>query len=159
MERLSQAASHEEWMMQSFILLVLLLIGFEACSESFIPPRHIGSHRAMASTNDHDALSVLELSPIGIGFVGCGTIASAIATGICSFAPSIKIMVSRRSESQSARLQATFPNQITVRDENQEIVDQSDVIFLCVLPQQTSEILQSLKFDPNRHRLVSLVVS
>ena len=145
--------------MQSLILLVLLLIGFAACSESFIPPRHVGSHLASASRNDDDASSLSELSSIRIGFVGCGTIASAIATGICSFVPSIQIMVSRRSESKSATLQATFPNQITVQDENQKIVDQSDVIFLCVLPQQTSDILQSLKFDPNRHRLVSLVVS
>ena len=43
-------------------------------------------------------------------------------------------------------------------DNNQDIVDQSDVIFLCVLPDQTSEVLQNIKFDSEKHTLVSLVV-
>ena len=46
----------------------------------------------------------------------------------------------------------------TQNDDNQEIVDQSDVVFLCVLPQRATGILQSLTFDPSKHRLVSLVV-
>jgi pyrroline-5-carboxylate reductase len=101
---------------------------------------------------DTDALS--------IGFLGCGTIASAIATGLARNTnyPSLKIMVTRRSESKSAALQARFPDIVVgIADDPQIVVDACDILFLCVLPQQTSSILQNLHFDNKRHFLVSLV--
>lgn len=96
-----------------------------------------------------------------VGFVGCGTIAAAIATGIAT-QETIKIgsiAVSKRSESKSSALAVSFPNLVTVHEDNQEILDRCDIIFVCVLPKQTSETLQGLTFDKNRHKLVSLVVS
>jgi pyrroline-5-carboxylate reductase len=107
--------------------------------------------------------------PLSIGFLGCGTIASAIATGLAhhstrpteqqttNCASILKIMVTRRSESMSTALQARFPDTVAIADDPQTVLDNSDIIFLCVLPQQTSSILQSLQFDDNRHLLVSLV--
>jgi pyrroline-5-carboxylate reductase len=97
---------------------------------------------------------------IKIGFVGCGTIAAAIATGLATQTkiPLASIAVSRRSASKSKALQESFPNLVSIHDDNQEIVDQSDVIFLCVLPQYASQVLQDLKFDNAKHSLVSLVV-
>jgi len=44
-----------------------------------------------------------------------------------------------------------------VHDDNQSIVDEADVIFVCVLPEQTSEVLRSLTFDNSRHTVISLV--
>jgi pyrroline-5-carboxylate reductase len=98
---------------------------------------------------------------VRVGFVGCGTIASAIATGLATQTkhPLEFIAVSRRSEKNSAALAEKFPSVITVHDENQEILDKADLIFICVLPQQTSQALQGLVFDKSRHHLVSLVVS
>lgn len=115
-----------------------------------------------------------------IGFIGCGTIASAIVTGFATIEdkkekdsnindddegggqpppPLVKsIAISRRSRSKSEALKEKFPTLVTVYDENQEILDHADIIFITVLPQQASDVLQSLQFDSERHHLVSLVV-
>lgn len=95
---------------------------------------------------------------ISIGFLGCGTIASAIATGMAtqSAVPINSILVTRRSESKSKLLHEKFPSLITIQDDNQRIVDQCDYIFLTVLPEQTTSVLQSLTFSADQ-TLISLV--
>ena len=102
-----------------------------------------------------------QLDATKVGFIGFGTIAAAIATGLAtqSKIDLESIAVSRRSEEKSRAINESFPSLVTVHDDNQEILDQADLIFLCVLPQQTSEILKTLSFDNSRHTLVSLVVS
>ena len=102
-----------------------------------------------------------QLDATKVGFIGFGTIAAAIATGLAtqSKIELESIAVSRRSEEKSRAINESFPSLVTVHDDNQEILDQADLIFLCVLPQQTSEILKTLSFDNSRHTLVSLVVS
>lgn len=94
-----------------------------------------------------------------IGFVGCGTIAAAIARGIATQDRTEigSIAVSRRSEAKSRELSEEFPKLVSVLDDNQEILDRSDVVFLCVLPDQASPTLRALSFDSSRHSLVSLV--
>jgi len=104
-----------------------------------------------------------------IGVIGCGTIASAIVTGLAtlpvssSSAPSIRrITVTPRSAAKSAALQKRFPQLVTVVDNNgsnsnQAVLEASDIIFLTVLPQQAQEVLRDLNFDAARHTLVSLV--
>jgi hypothetical protein len=118
---------------------------------------------------------------LSVGFLGCGTIASSIARGLSKAAfvdekqsssssstssgsGSIGIqtmVVSKRSESKSKALFDDLSPlmDISVTTDNQAILDACDLIFLTVLPQQASEVLQGLEFDPNRHVLVSLVVS
>uniref|UniRef100_A0A7S1DC31 Pyrroline-5-carboxylate reductase catalytic N-terminal domain-containing protein n=1 Tax=Cyclophora tenuis TaxID=216820 RepID=A0A7S1DC31_CYCTE len=66
-------------------------------------------------------------------------------------------MVTKRSETKSTLLQQTFPDLVSVHDDNQEILDQADIVFLCVLPEQASDVLQNLEFDSSRHQLVSMV--
>jgi pyrroline-5-carboxylate reductase len=110
------------------------------------------SLKSSVSVND-------EQTPIRLGFIGCGTIAVAIATGCLTqnSVPVLSVAVSRRSAKQSAALQAKFKDSVTVYDNNQNLIDNADVIFLCVLPQHATEVLQGLQFDPDRHSLVSLV--
>lgn len=98
---------------------------------------------------------------VKIGFVGCGTIASSIATGLATQGTFgvTSITVTRRSESRSSALKEAFPDRVTVRDNNQAVVDESDIVFLCVLPQHMSEVLSSLEFDSGKHTLVSLVAT
>lgn len=112
----------------------------------------------MATGNDEDHVVGV---PTKIGFIGCGTIAVAIATGIAtqSKIPVESIVVSKRSEQKSKRLAETFPDLVRIQEDNQKILDESDLIFLCVLPEIASEVLQNLSFDKDRHTLVSLVVS
>lgn len=108
-----------------------------------------------------DEPTSLGIKPISVGFLGCGTIASAIATGLATSPQTSfsiqSISVTRRSAHRSAALQQRFSQLVSVHDENQAILDRSDIIFLCLLPEQTSAALQSLQFDPERHTLISLV--
>jgi pyrroline-5-carboxylate reductase len=69
------------------------------------------------------------------------------------------ISVTRRSVKNSKALAESYPSLVSVHDDNQEILDKADLIFLCVLPQQTSQVLHDLSFDKSRHTLVSLAVS
>jgi pyrroline-5-carboxylate reductase len=98
-------------------------------------------------------------STVSIGCLGCGTIASAIVTGLAkqSAIPMEKIVVTRRSERKSSMLQLQFPKLVSICDDNQQVVDQADIVFLTVLPEQTSLVLRDLQFNPQRHFLVSLV--
>jgi pyrroline-5-carboxylate reductase len=139
----------------------LLLIAF-ASAESFVPSHlSFGGKSLLQKMSDQQNQHEADQSEasLTVGFIGCGTIAAAIATGLASQSSvSIdSICVSRRSESKSSALAAQYPNLVTVHDENQDIVDRCDLIFVCVLPQQTSEIMQSLQFDSKRHTVVSLV--
>jgi pyrroline-5-carboxylate reductase len=106
---------------------------------------------SLSSSSDSSSLS--------IGFIGCGTIAKAIATGLVTQDQVTveSVAVSRRSETKSKALQESFPDLVTVYDDNQHVVDRSDIVFITVLPQQTSSVLQGLTFDRARHFLVSLV--
>ena len=112
------------------------------------------------------------LHPIRAGFLGCGTIASSIATGLANprHRPHLaqrglslsSISVTRRSESKSRRLQERFPEVVTVYDSAEEVAAHSDVVFLCVLPQHVDEVLEDLRnkevWRSEEHTLVSLVV-
>lgn len=125
------------------------------------PAKSNSALRESSSEKDKDSPQV------SIGFLGCGTIASAIATGLATQTTSpvsiSSIAVTKRSESKSTRLLESFPDLVTVFDNgmnggNQNVVDSSDIVFLCVLPQQVDEVLKGLTFDSNRHTLVSLMV-
>jgi ornithine cyclodeaminase/alanine dehydrogenase-like protein (mu-crystallin family) len=142
----------------AILFCVLGLHNRAASSFSLIEQRTYNSHAfRMTSTTS--------LSACKVGFIGCGTIAAAIATGLATVddddneEPLVQSMaISRRSQTKSDALKERFPDLVTVHEDNQEILDQADIIFITVLPQQASEVLQSLKFDLERHHLVSLVV-
>ncbi|CAB9516925.1 NADP oxidoreductase coenzyme F420-dependent [Seminavis robusta] len=105
--------------------------------------------------------------PVSIGVLGCGTIASALITGMCKTQakadPSIpvisRISLSRRSEKKSAALKEAYPDLVTVYDDNQKVLDTCDLVFLCVLNNQTATVLEPLQFDNQRHTLVSMVAT
>ena len=125
---------------------------------------------ALYTSNSNDETfpdsTILDLNNLSVGFLGCGTIASSIARGLAkdSNTPNSisisKMVVSERSRSKSQALVDDLSGdaiQISRTTNNQAIVDECDLIFLTVLPQQASDVLQSLQFDPHRHVLVSLV--
>lgn len=91
-----------------------------------------------------------------IGFIGTGGISEAMIRGMVGYANHLEpIFVSRRSSARSARLGEDFQN-VTVIDENQEIVDQSDWVVLAVLPSQAGHVIRGLNFSPS-HTVISLV--
>ena len=84
------------------------------------------------------------LKRIKAGFIGCGTIASAIATSLAT--PDHKthlskagytlqsISVTRRSESKSSKLKENFEDVLTVYESAEEVVSNSNLIFCTLSP-------------------------
>lgn len=121
--------------------------------------------------DDGDDASAPDLQPIRAGFIGCGTIASAIATGLATpdhgtylaqHGLSLSsISVTRRSEGKSTKLKEDFGAVVTVYESAEDVVKNSDVVFLCVLPQHVDTVLEDLTkkcvWRPEEHTLVSLV--
>jgi len=164
----------------NFIIIIqaLLCLGFLGSANAFqIASRGKQAHittittsTSASATSAAGATATADDSPppnnddnpnaLRVGFLGCGTIASAIATGLAtqSKIPVKSIAVTKRSESKSKMLSEAFPSLVTIHENNQDVLDQSDVVFHCVLPQLSSDILQALEFDKDRHTLVSLVV-
>lgn len=93
-----------------------------------------------------------------LGFVGFGTIAQAIATGLLTQKehPIDKVYISKRSESKSSALAEKFSDKVVICDNSQEIADECETLFLCVLPDQEEEVLKSLDLKEET-TLVSLV--
>lgn len=77
-----------------------------------------------------------------LGFLGCGTIASAVVRGLTG--KGHQITVSERSASHSSALVEAFDD-VTVAG-NQAVVDASDVIFLGLMAESAEAILNELVF-------------
>ncbi len=77
-----------------------------------------------------------------LGFLGCGTIASAVVRGLAG--KGHQITVSERSTSHSAALAKAFGD-VTVAC-NQRLVDASEVIFLGLMAETAESVLNGLVF-------------
>lgn len=90
------------------------------------------------------------------GFIGTGTITSALVTGLCTSAhPPASIWVSPRNAHKAGHLEAAF-QAVRIGTDNQEVVDRTDVVVLAVLPQQAEAILGPLRFRADQP-IVSLL--
>jgi pyrroline-5-carboxylate reductase len=91
-----------------------------------------------------------------IGFLGTGKIASAVVEAVCtSELTNFEICVSPRNSERSRNLESAF-KQVTRMDTNQDVVDNSDIVFIALKPDIYEEVLKSLTFR-KEHTLVSLV--
>lgn len=85
-----------------------------------------------------------------IGFIGTGVIAEAIIVGLLRSDFDVEeVIVSTRGRDTSERLARAF-SKVRVCDANQDIVDASDLLFLCVLPQQAKDVISALQFKPGQ---------
>ena len=85
-----------------------------------------------------------------LGFIGTGKIASSVITGICSSKISFStIEVSARNILIAQKLKRKF-KKITIKKNNQEIVDSCNWIFLSVTPNVGKKIIKNLKFRSNQ---------
>ncbi len=83
---------------------------------------------------------------MNLGFIGTGKIASSVITGICKSSISYKkIVISPRNKKVAARLKKKFKKIVIARN-NQQIVNQSNWVFLCVTPAVGEKIIKDLKF-------------
>ena len=87
-----------------------------------------------------------------LGFIGTGTINSALVRAFCrASGPARPIVVSPRSAERAAALQKEFPERVRIAASMQEVADAADCIFVAVLPQAVEEVYRSLRFDDGRH--------
>jgi pyrroline-5-carboxylate reductase len=93
-----------------------------------------------------------------LGFIGTGVITEAIVLGILKADyPIEELLVSVRTREISARL-AELSNKIRVCEDNAEIIDMADLLFLAIRPQDAEQILSSLEFRAGQ-QIVSLIAT
>ncbi len=80
------------------------------------------------------------------GFIGTGTITSALVRGLCTSAhPPQPIWVSPRNAQKAERLEKAF-DAVRIGADNQEVLDRSDPVILAVRPEDAPGILEPLRF-------------
>ena len=83
---------------------------------------------------------------MNLGFIGIGKIASCVIIGICnSKIPFKKIIISQRNKKISQGLKRKF-KKIVIAKDNQQIIDQSNWVFLSITPNVGKKIIKDLKF-------------
>ena len=86
-----------------------------------------------------------------IGILGVGVIGRAIVEGLChNNDQTHRIFLSPRSQKNSDALEKQYQQVIKCQD-NQSVIDRSDIIFISVLPNKGLEILEGLSFNRNHH--------
>ena len=93
-----------------------------------------------------------------LGFIGAGTLTTALVTGFCARAAETPypIVLSPRSRKNSERLRAAYPGRVTVAESMQEVADRSDWVMLAVLPGAGEEVCRSLRFRPD-HKVINFM--
>ena len=87
---------------------------------------------------------------MNLGFIGTGTIASSVITGIFKSKISFKkIYISKRNKKNSQKLKNKY-NKVFIADNNQQILDKCDWIFLSVTPTVGNKIIKHLKFKSSQ---------
>ena len=93
-----------------------------------------------------------------LGFIGVGTIAAALITGMCAAGEQrATFLLSPRNPDIAKGLAERFSFVEVARD-NQAVIDGSDIVFLAVRPQVAAEVLGPLKFR-REQRIVSLIAT
>lgn len=88
---------------------------------------------------------------MNIGILGVGVIGRAIVEGLCyDDDQTHRIFLSPRSQKNTNALAKKY-NQVIKCQDNQSVIDQSDIIFISVLPNKGLEILEGLSFNKNHH--------
>ena len=85
-----------------------------------------------------------------LGFIGIGKIASSVITGICNSNISFtKILISPRNKLIASKLRKKF-NKVVIVNNNQEIADKCNWIFLSVTPTIGQKIIKEIRFKPSQ---------
>ena len=93
-----------------------------------------------------------------LGFIGTGSIASAIVTGLhLPGSLPVRIVLSPRNNEMASRLAARFAG-VVVGATNQGVLDQCDTVVLAVRPQVAESVLRELRFKES-HRIISVVAT
>jgi len=101
----------------------------------------------------------IEPKRMTMGFIGTGRITEAVVTGLCKTDfRNTPIVLSPRNEVVADRLAAGHPN-VSIASGNQDVLDQSDLVFLAVRPQVVEEVVNALRFRPGHHVISFVAVT
>jgi len=103
----------------------------------------------------------MSIAETTFGFVGCGTISSAVVRGLCTLeTPPKAVFISPRNAEKAAALLAAFPNLVTVASSNQDVIDNAQMVYLGLgspsRPTAAEDAIRELKFTAD-HTVVSLL--
>jgi pyrroline-5-carboxylate reductase len=92
-----------------------------------------------------------------LGFVGVGAISEAVIEALLTGpnAADIEVVLSPRNAERSAKLAAKY-SKASIGSSNQNVLDESDVVFMGVLPGQMNDVCAELMFRAD-HTVVSLI--
>jgi pyrroline-5-carboxylate reductase len=90
-----------------------------------------------------------------LGFLGTGTITSAMVTGLSSAGGADSIHLSPRNAAMAADLARRIPG-VSVGSTNQEVIDRCDTVVIAVRPQIAEAVLTELQFRSGQN-VISLV--
>ena len=86
-----------------------------------------------------------------LGFIGTGNISTDVITGICNSKLKVqKIIISPRNKKKANLLLKKFKKKILIAKNNQEVVNNSNWLFLGVLPEVGNKILPKLSFKSSQ---------
>ena len=93
---------------------------------------------------------------MNLGFIGTGKIASSVITGISNSKISYKkIIISPRNIKIAKNLKKKF-KKIIIAKNNQQVIDQSDWVFLSITPSVGENIIKNLKFK-SKQTIISFI--
>jgi len=116
-----------------------------------VPPRRSTTVETACAQHYQQSLTTMR-----IGFIGTGTITSAIVSGLnASDSTTFTFLLSPRNAGVGAALASAFDN-VTVAASNQAVLDGCDTIMLAVRPQVAVDVIESLHFRPDHH-VISLI--
>jgi pyrroline-5-carboxylate reductase len=91
-----------------------------------------------------------------LGFIGTGMITSILVTGFLSGDKEYEVFISPRNAERAKALKETFPMKVTIAENNQDVVNQADWLFLCVKPEHAEEAIRPLVFS-QYHKVFNLI--
>jgi len=93
-----------------------------------------------------------------LGFLGVGTIAEALIMGMSAEGEHrADFLLSPRNRETSSRLERRFAF-VSVAEDNQAVIDGSEIVFVALRPQVAEEVLRELRFHKSQ-KIVSLIAS
>jgi pyrroline-5-carboxylate reductase len=94
-----------------------------------------------------------------IGFIGCGSMGSAMLKGILKahIVDPDEVIVSCKSEETGKRIRETFAADVT--HDNKNVVEESDMLFIAVKPYQFPEIASEIKEVLSEDQIIISVIA
>lgn len=92
-----------------------------------------------------------------LGFIGCGVMANAIMGGIIKAGLYQPVQIIGGDPSEESRMKTKASRGIEVTEDNREVLEKSDIIFLAVKPQYYPQMLESIKdYVRDDHLFISM---